>query len=356
MLTAARVVIVAMLLFNVLRIVYSIYRLSRPSTRPAPLLFMLLVRLLTRIDPSDLRRPREVSLLLQRRRRLSAFRGLGAGIGGLTLTTICLALGNAAPLPNFSWSSAETMPLVRLVVTISLGMAGASVGTYIGGSIGQIVGMARLNQSISAPSLSGAAPVRFADLASPVLRYFSWAITTVTLLLTLGAYTAIELYTSMRPSQLLQTLWPMAIPSLLLTLYTVSAEMFGRQPYMQTDIVTEDAVVEEMRHLVPSINDLGRRLAPRQVYDVRRPLAPLISQLVLTICILVPLSRHGMLTIGAVSSIGAIATMLAYFLLDSLLAQARPSEPLLNDIRAARSAVSARVPWRWRRPNVPNIQ
>lgn len=349
MLTAIRALIAAMLFFNVLLIIYGIYRLNRPRTRPVSLFFKLLVWLLTRIDTNDLRQPPEAALLQRRQQYLLASRALGAGICGLVLASICIALGNAALLPQFPWSSADTMMLVRLEVMASLGMAGEVVGASIGGGIGDLLGKARLSRITPALLTSNEMRSRYADLISPYLRLSLWTIPLASALLVCAIFALIEQQPDMGLGRAVVMLWPLAVPPLLLILSALATALFGRQRYIPAELLPTETLSEWQRELIAQLSTVQRESDLRQVYDPGMSHLPLVIQMTLNISLVIPLTHP---------DVSQIAVLVLSFIPLGLLAMSAwvtkrfLPDTQLASLQSLQSAIPMAVPWRWHRPNL----
>ncbi len=339
--TIMRASIAAMLLFNVTLIFYGIYRLNRPSTRAVPLPLMLLARLLTRIDTNDLWQPPEAAVLQQRRQKLSAFSCLGAGLCGLVLASTCIALGNAALLPQYPWSSADTLMLVRLEVVVLLGMAGEVTGASIGARIGRIVGMARMHHIALALSHPDGGQPCYADLISPLLRALLWIIPLANVVFVGALCIVIQQQPDMGLSRAVAMLWPLAIPPLLLLLSALATELVGRQRDIPAETLPSETLSEWQREVIAQLNTSLRTSDLREVYDPGLSHLPLFFQLLLNSSIAIPLAH------SAVSQTAVTVLTLTPFVLlavSHLMAKRFLPDTTLASLQTLQSAILQRFP------------
>ncbi len=330
-----------MLLFNVLLIIYGIYRLKRPSTRAVPLPLMLLARLLTHIDTNDLWQPPEAAVVQQRRQKLSAFTRLGAGVCGLVLASTCIALGNAALLPQYPWSSADTLMLERLEVMGSLGMAGEVTGALIGARIGRIVGMVRMNYVAFAPSLPDGGEPRYVELISPLLRVTLWIIPLANAVFVGGLCIVIQQQPDMSLSRAVAMLWPLAILPLLLLLSALATELVGRQRYIPAETLPTETLSEWQREVIAQLNTRLRTSDLREVYDPGLSHLPLLFQVILNITIAIPLTHS---TVSQTAVVVLSLTPFVLLAISHLMVKRFLPDTTLASLQALQSAILQRLP------------
>lgn len=347
MLIAARAVIVTMLLFDFLLIIYGVYRLYRPSTRPVSPFLRLLIRLLTRIDPNDFLLPPQAKPLYESQQDLWC---LGAGLCGLVLASVCTVCGQAAPIPTFPWSSIETTMLSHQIVVTGLGISGQIVGVSIGGGIGRAVGEARLSQATSAVAMSTDVRPRYANLVSPLLHMFLWSIPLANVLLVGVLFALIEQQPDMGLSRAVATLWPLAILPLLLILQALATELFGRQRYIPQELPSIETLSNSQRELIVEAITFQREIRLKEIYDPDMPNLLLYFQMPLTNTIAIPLAGPQIPAIALIIALCIVPlglAMISRLMTDRLL----PNTPL-DALRAIQSTTPTAIPWRWHRPDV----